>query len=55
MLRFADDIVLLAEKCEDVEELLNGMGKLLGEDFGLTINKSKTKVMKCSRNDNANN
>lgn len=48
MIRFADDIVPLAEKKSWI--ILNGMNKLLREKSGSKINKPETKVIKCSRN-----
>lgn len=51
MIRFADDIAMLAETKEDLEEMLNGMNNLLSEEFGLRINSSKTKVMRSSKNE----
>lgn len=35
MLRYADDIVLLAKKEEEVGSILNGMNKLVREKFVL--------------------
>ena len=49
MLRFADDIVLVAEKCSDLEKILNGMEKILNSGYRMKINKGKTKVMVCNR------
>jgi len=51
MLRFADDLVLLAETPKDLEDMLNGLDRVYREEYGLKINKSKTKVMKSSRED----
>ena len=48
-LRFADDIVILSESAKDLEDLLNGMDVTLKTDYKMSINKSKTKVMECSR------
>ena len=49
MLRFADDIVILSECGEDLEDMLNGMDYVLKNNYGMSINKMKTKVMECSR------
>ena len=38
MLRFADDIILLAEREEELGNILNGMDRLLREEFELKIN-----------------
>lgn len=35
MITFADDIILFAKKEEELENILNGMDKLLREKFGL--------------------
>ena len=50
MLRFADDIVILAESKKDLEETMNGIDEVLRKKYRVKINKNKTKVMKCSRN-----
>ena len=44
-LRFADDIVILAETAKDLEEQLNGMDTVMKRDYKMNINKGKTKVM----------
>ena len=49
MLRFADDIVVLAESEKDLEFILNGMDFVLRQSYKMNINKDKTKVMKCCR------
>lgn len=49
MLRFADDIVVLAEKEGELRNTLNGMGTHLGQKFGLKIYDRKTRVMKRRR------
>ena len=54
MLRFADDIVLVAEKQDDLEEILNGLENVLNESYSMRINKSKTKVMVCNRCEHKN-
>uniref|UniRef100_A0A3B3I440 ribonuclease H n=1 Tax=Oryzias latipes TaxID=8090 RepID=A0A3B3I440_ORYLA len=43
-LRFADDIILFAEKEEDLSKLLNDLNKE-GRKDGMTMNKKKTKPM----------
>ena len=48
-LRFADDIVILSDSGEDLEEVLNGMEFILKSNYGMRINRNKTKVMECSR------
>lgn len=48
ILRIVDNIVLLAENKESLEKVLNGIEKLLVEEFGLNIRGSKTEVMKVS-------
>ncbi|MGX9339103.1 reverse transcriptase domain-containing protein, partial [Pantoea dispersa] len=39
MIRFADDIALLADSKEELDNMLNGMDRLLRTDFRLKINK----------------
>lgn len=51
MFRFADDIVFLTES--EVKSL-SGTEKLLREEFGSKINKSKTNVMKSFRIESRN-
>lgn len=48
-LRFADDIVILSESARDLEIVLNGMDVVLKNEYKMSINKSKTKFMECSR------
>uniref|UniRef100_A0A3B3HG01 ribonuclease H n=1 Tax=Oryzias latipes TaxID=8090 RepID=A0A3B3HG01_ORYLA len=43
-LRFADDIILFAEKEEDLSKLLNDLNKE-GRKDGMKMNKKKTKIM----------
>lgn len=51
MLRFADDIVVLAESKEDLEEILNGMDSVMKREYHLKINRNKTKALKCGKGD----
>ena len=51
MLRFADGIALLTENEKELESMLNDMGRVLVDSYGLRINKDKTK---CSRSDTRN-
>lgn len=48
-IRFADDIVVLSESGTNLENMLNGMDSILKNNYGMSINKNKTKVMECSR------
>jgi hypothetical protein len=47
ILRFADDIVVLAESKDELERFLNEMESVLKENYSLNINRSKIKVMVC--------
>lgn len=44
MLRYADDIVMIAESEEELEKAINGMKKAL-KKYNLKINKTKAKVI----------
>ena len=48
MLRFADDIAILAGSKVCLQRALDGMAKIL-QKYNLKINKKKTEVMACSR------
>ncbi|XP_049864315.1 uncharacterized protein LOC126365784 [Schistocerca gregaria] len=48
-LSFADDIVILSETAKDLGEQLNGMDSVLKGGYKMNINKSKTRIMECSR------
>ena len=43
-LRYADDIILLANSEEELQELVNKISRASGK-YGLLINESKTKTM----------
>ena len=47
-LRYADDVVLIAGGMEELQELINRVSKASSQ-FGLSLNPSKTKVMKICR------
>ena len=47
-LRYADDVVLIAGGMEELQELVNRVSKASSQ-FGLSLNPSKTKVMKICR------
>lgn len=49
MIRFADDIALIAESKEDLEELLGTIQRILNRNYNMKINKTKTKTMVVSR------
>ncbi|XP_049833909.1 uncharacterized protein LOC126278101 [Schistocerca gregaria] len=53
MIRFADDIAILSESEEELNYLLNGMNSLMSTQYGLRVNRRKTKVMRSSRNENS--
>ena len=50
-LRYADDVVLIAGGMEEWQELVN-RGNRASVQFGLSLNASKTKVMKICRKPN---
>jgi len=50
MLRFADDIVVLAEDKDELERFLIEMDRVLKENYSMNVNRSKTKVMVCGTN-----
>ena len=47
---FADDVMMLAEKCEDMERNLNELKKKM-DKWDMKIHWEKTKVMMVSRNE----
>lgn len=49
MVRFVDDIVVVAENEDDLKCLLEKMKKIMGQEYNMKNNKSKTKVMLCDR------
>lgn len=49
MLRFADDIAVLAPSKEGLEIALNEMEEVLTEGYGMKINGKKTKKFWCAR------
>ena len=50
-LRYADDVVLIAGGIEELQELVDRVSKA-GSQFDLSLNPSKTKVMKICRKPN---
>lgn len=52
-LRFADDTAIMAERAEDLQTLLERVGREC-EEVGLSINTQKTKMMVISKNPNIN-
>jgi len=53
MLQFADDIAVLAVNEEDLQNILKTMNSIFREEYNMKINKSKTKIFICSRNEAA--
>ena len=49
MLRFADDIAVLANSESELEIALNEMETVLAQGYGMKINKSKTEILVCSK------
>lgn len=49
MLRFANDIAVVAESDQDLSKLLHGMDRILTKGYNININRAKTKVMVCGR------
>lgn len=47
MLRFADDIAIIASNKSELEEALKELEKVLAGEYGMRINKKKTKVLVC--------
>lgn len=47
MLRFADDIALIAETEEDLQQLIKTMDEIFIKDLRMKINVQKTKVLVC--------
>jgi len=52
MLRFADDIALIAESKEDLAQLINAMDKTFEKELELRINMKKIRLMVCERENN---
>jgi len=50
MLRFADDIVVLAEDKDELERFLIEMDRVLKENYSMNVNRSKTNVIVCGTN-----
>lgn len=49
LILFADDVMMLAEKCEDMKRNLNALKKK-SDKWGIKINWGKTNLMMVSRN-----
>jgi len=49
MLRFADDIAVIAEKKEDLQEILRTMEEVLINELEMKINTKKTKFLACNK------
>lgn len=54
MLRFADDMALLAESEEQLEQSLQELERIMKNEYNMKLNKKKTKVMICTKQDNRN-
>ncbi|KAF0772940.1 Reverse transcriptase domain-containing protein [Aphis craccivora] len=52
MLRFADEIAVIAENEEELQRMLRFMEETLLNELSMKINTQKTKVLVCSRNNN---
>jgi len=52
MLRFADDIAIIAENEKDLEKILGTLEQAMEKDLHIKINAKKTKVLVCSRDNN---
>ena len=48
MLRFADDIAIIAENQDDLQRSINAMDQAL-QEYNMNINKTKTKILVCGR------
>jgi hypothetical protein len=53
MLKFADDIALITDNEEDpnLQNILEIMNSIMKNEYNMKINKAKTKVLVCSRNE----
>uniref|UniRef100_A0A8D9A6I6 Craniofacial development protein 2 n=1 Tax=Cacopsylla melanoneura TaxID=428564 RepID=A0A8D9A6I6_9HEMI len=51
MIRYADDIALIAPSEEELKAALETMNKILISNYNMKINKNKTKIMIVSRNE----
>lgn len=47
MFRFADDISIIASSKQEKETIMNEMERVLTVNYGMRINKDKTKVLVC--------
>jgi len=45
MLRFADDIAIIAENEEDLQNILEIINLIMKNEYNMKINKAKTKVL----------
>lgn len=52
-IRYADDTVIIADKLDDLQRVMNRILRHSGE-YGLSLNIRKTKFMKISKNNNTN-
>jgi hypothetical protein len=52
MLRFANDIALIAESKEDLAQLFKAMDKTFEKELKMRINLKKTNVLVCERENN---
>lgn len=50
MIRYADDIELIAESEDELKEALKVMNNILNNKYNMKINKNKTNIMVVSRN-----
>jgi hypothetical protein len=53
MLRFADDIAILAESEQDPTNIVNKTEEIMGKENNININKRKTKIMACNKDGDA--
>lgn len=51
MLRFADDIAVLTDNEEDLQNILEKMNSTMKNEYNMKINRAKTKIHVCSRNE----
>jgi|UniRef100_A0A2S2QM29 hypothetical protein len=49
MLRFADDIAIIAENEKDLKKILETLEQVMEKELHMKINTKKTKVLVCSR------
>ncbi|KAI5718650.1 hypothetical protein M8J77_024598 [Diaphorina citri] len=50
MLRFADDIAIITENENDLQRILERMNTIMKTKYNMRMNRTKTKVLVCSRN-----